>query len=92
MSDFKMGICESPDDVGKTDIIKHKNELKNNQAVRQPLRSLKRPQRDFVQNTVAKYKDLGLIQESKSPSSSPLVIVKKKNENFEYVCELPSSE
>ena len=86
LSDFKMGISVSPEDVGKTTIIKHEIKLKNNQPIRQPLRPLKPPHREFVQNTISKYIDLGLIQESKSPWSSPLVIVKKKNGSFR-MCE-----
>ncbi len=76
------GISTSKDDIGQTNIIEHEINVKDNRPVRQGIRPLNPIQRKFVANEVDRLCKLGLVQPSKSPWSSPLVIVKKANGDF----------
>ena len=66
-------------DFGRTDIVKHTIETGSAKPVRQSPRRLTPPQRNVVKEQIQQMLQDGVIRESTSPWSSPIVIVNKKD-------------
>ncbi|UYV61797.1 K02A2.6-like, partial [Cordylochernes scorpioides] len=65
--------------LGRTDLVQHKIYTGNARPVRQPPRRVPMAKRDEVVGLLHKLKQDGVIEESNSPWSSPVVLVTKKD-------------
>ncbi|UYV84436.1 K02A2.6-like [Cordylochernes scorpioides] len=65
--------------LGRTDLVQHKIYTGNARPVRQPPRRVPMAKRDEVVGLLPKLKQDGVIEESNSPWSSPVVLVTKKD-------------
>ena len=72
-------VFKSPEGkLGRTHLVEHEIHTKDARPVKQPMRRIPIHQQDAVDKELDKMIDEGIIEESNSPWSSPLVIVKKK--------------
>ena len=72
--------------MGRTSAVKHEIKVeKNLEPIRLPKRRLPLNQQDIVTDEVQKMLDKGIIKESQSPWSSPVVIVKKRTVRIDSV-------
>ena len=76
LREFTDVLSVSDDDLGRTTIVKHQNDAA---PVHQPQRRLSFHQREVVQQHVDKMLKNGIIEPSKGPWSSPVVLVKKND-------------
>ena len=79
LHEFADVLSVSDDDLGRTNIVKHQIDIGDATPVRQPPRSLPFHQRETVQQHVDKMLRNGIIEPSKGPWSSPVVLVEKKD-------------
>lgn len=66
-------------ELTQTDVIHHAIDTGDAKPIKQALYRMAPDEHDYVQEELKKMKEQGLIQESISPWSSPIVIVPKKN-------------
>lgn len=64
-------------DVGRTDLIKHRIITTDDVPVKIPPRRLPIAKRDLVQREIDRWAELGIIQESRSAYSAPVVLVQR---------------
>ena len=76
---YQSVFSKSPVDLGHYDSIQHKIHTGNAAPVRQPVRRQPIGKREIERNEVHKMLDLGVIEPSSSPWSSPIVLVTKKD-------------
>ena len=67
------------DILGKTNMIKHKIELTENNPIRSRLYPLPYAKRENLEKEIKDTLSLRIIRQSNSPFASPIVIVKKKD-------------
>ena len=72
-------IAESAADLGKADCIRHSIHTGNSAPIRQPVRRLSPQQRNEVCKLLEDMLRNGVIEESRSPWASPIVLVRKKD-------------
>ena len=72
-------VFKSPDGkLGRTHLTEHRIETTERRPIKQSMRRIPIHQQEAVDKEIDKMLDEGIIEESDSPWSSPLVIVKKK--------------
>ncbi len=76
--DYADLFSRSPEDLGKTDIVRHRIVTENVGPIRQPPRRLPLEKRKEASMAVEALQRHGLIEPSDSPWASPIVLVKKK--------------
>ena len=79
LHEFADVLSVSDDDLGRTNIVKHQIDIGDATPVHQPPRRLPFHQRETVQQHVDKMLRNGIIEPSKGPWSSPVVLVEKKD-------------
>ena len=67
------------DDLGRTDVLKHTISVGDASPIRQPPRRAPPYHKETVRNLLSSMLSKGVIQPSKSPWASPVVLVKKKD-------------
>ena len=72
-------FASSPEDMGKTEVYKHKINTGGAKPIRQPARRLPIHQRKEADAEVNKMLKKDIIEPSSSPWASPIVLVKKKD-------------
>ena len=72
-------FSSGPQDMGRTDVIKHHIDTQGARPIRQPPRRLPMAKRKVGEDAVADMYERGVIEPSTSPWSSPVVLVKKKS-------------
>ena len=72
-------FSSGPQDMGRTDLIKHKIDTQGAAPIRQPPRRLPLARREEAQQAVADMLNQGVIEPSTSPWASPVVLVKKRS-------------
>ena len=72
-------IAESPTDLGQTDCLQHSIDTGDTPPIRQPVRRLPPQRRSEVQQLLQGMLQSGVIEPSRSPWASPIVLVKKKD-------------
>ena len=70
--------------LGHTDVVQHKIDTGDSRPIRQYPRRLPFAYREETKKQVAEMLDQGVIQPSRSPWASPIVLVKKKDGNFRF--------
>ena len=73
-----------PSDLGTTDQITHSINTGDHEPIRQPLRRLPFSLRSKTNELVQEMLDQGVIQPSKSPWASPVVLVEKKDGSVRF--------
>ena len=68
-----------PGELGRTDVMKHEINTGDAAPIRVPKRRLPAKQEEIVSEELKKMIEKGVVEESTSPWSSPVVIVKKKD-------------
>ncbi|KAI5743998.1 hypothetical protein M8J77_024652 [Diaphorina citri] len=84
ISEFSDVFSLSDDDCGRTGLVKHRIDTGDSRPIRQPPRRLALAKQDEVQTMINNMKKQGVIEESTSPWSSPVVLVKKKDGNTRF--------
>ena len=72
-----------PDDLGRTDVLKHRIETSGT-PIRQGVRRLPLPKRDEVKKLLSEMQQKEIITPSKSPWASPIVLVPKKDGSVRF--------
>ena len=72
-------FLKSADDLGRTDKVQHIIDTGNANPIKQPHRRLPLGKRDIEKTEIDKMLKRGVIEPSKSPWSSPVVLVTKKD-------------
>ena len=75
-------IIEDDDDIGCTSTVTHKIRLTDNAPISQHYRRIPPSQFDEVKQHIRKLLQNGVIRESTSPFSSPIVLVRKKDNSL----------
>ena len=65
--------------LGRTAIVRHKIDTGEAQPIKQRMRRTPHAQREIIDEEVKKMIELGVVEESDSPWSSPIVLVRKKD-------------
>ena len=76
---FQDVFSKSSDDIGQTDIVKHRINTGTAVPIRQPPRRLPFGKREIEKQEIQRMLDKGVIEPSASPWSSCIVLVKKKD-------------
>ena len=74
----------SPEDFGRTSLVRHQIDTGEARPVRQPARRLPLAKRDEAEKQVEKMKEAGIIEPSVSPWVSPIVLVRKKDGTIRF--------
>lgn len=77
-------FSEGPTDIGKTDLLKHQIKLTDDTPFKEPYRRIPPGMYDEVRQHVKEMLDVGAIQPSKSPYSSNIVLVRKKDGTLRF--------
>ncbi|XP_076660385.1 uncharacterized protein LOC143363724 [Halictus rubicundus] len=77
--EFQDIFAENPEHVGNCDVVQHRIDTGDCAPIKQAPLRLPFHRRDEVKELLAKMERQGVIEESKSPWSSPIVLVKKKD-------------
>jgi transposase InsO family protein len=72
-------FSKSDDDIGYTEVVKHRIKTEDAIPVTQPYRRIPPNQYQEVKEHIQKLLDSSIIRESHSPYASPIVLVRKKN-------------
>jgi hypothetical protein len=72
------------EDYGQIDRVYHRIDTGDARPIRQPPRSLPLEKQAEVSGILDDMQHRGVIEESDSPWSSPVVLVKKKNREFRF--------
>ncbi len=72
-------FSKSDDDIGYTEVVKHRIRTEDDIPVTQPYRRIPPNQYQEVKEHIQKLLDSSIIRESHSPYASPIVLVRKKN-------------
>jgi len=75
-------FSENKTDIGYCKLVQHEIELKQNAPVQQMNGTVPLHIENWVDNQVENLKKMGVIRNSNSPWSAPVVVVKKKNGDF----------
>ena len=75
-------FSKNGDDVGYTDTIKHRIRTMNDDPVVQPYRRIPPTQYEEVKNHIKKLIENKIIRENTSPYTSPIVLVRKKDNSL----------
>ncbi|CAG2194873.1 unnamed protein product [Mytilus edulis] len=73
-------FANSKNELGITDLIKHKNKYRDATPIKQNPRRLPLAKQEVADREVQRMLDIGVIEPSISPWSSPIVLVPKKND------------
>jgi hypothetical protein len=85
---YRQAFAQHEHDYGRTDIIKHKIELKSGTSpVRMAPYRMSPPQREIVEKHIGDMLRDGIIQESSGEFSSPIVLVKKKDGSIRFAVD-----
>ena len=77
--EFRDVFLEPGGTLGRTSVVRHKIETGDARPIKQAVRRAPVHQQAMVEEEVDKMKKSGVIRESESPWSSPIVLVKKKD-------------
>ena len=84
LEEFKSIFSQSPTDYGKTELIEHQIDTGVAHPIRQPPRRIPRHLRVDVDKQIDSMLDSGIIEPSRSPWSSPIVVVPKKDGGIRF--------
>jgi len=70
--------------LGRTDIVRHKIDTGEASPIKQRMRRTPHAQRELIDEEVKKMIELGVVEESDSPWSSPIVLVRKKDGTMRF--------
>lgn len=82
LEDFRDIFSHNKKDLGFCKYLKHEIDIKENSPIQQMKTKVPLNVEDWVDNQVDKLKEMGVIRESTSPWSAPVVVVKKKSGDF----------
>ena len=72
-------FSKGPEDLGRTDIVKHRIDTGNAPPIRQTPRRLPLAKREEASQAIRDMREQGVIEPSTSPWASPIVLVRKKD-------------
>ena len=84
-------FAHDKNDIGKTSMIKHRINTKDTQPIKQPASSLPPAKREECNLEVQRMLNQGIIEPSQSPWSSPIVLVRKKDGQPDFVLTIVAS-
>ncbi|PJE78407.1 hypothetical protein CI610_02660 [invertebrate metagenome] len=77
-------FAKSDDDLGRTDMVKHKIDTQNAKPIKQPPRRFPHHAAEEVDQQVQSMLDRGIIEPSSSPWASGVVLVQKKDGSLRF--------
>ena len=81
---YQQIFSKSSDDLGRTDLVKHRINTANATPIRQPPRRLPIGKREIEKTEIKKMLDQGVIEPSNSAWSSNIVLVTKKDNSTRF--------
>ena len=82
----KQIFAENDMDFGRTNLVEHEIKLTNNDPIKERYRKIPPAMYAEVKEHLREMLEKGVIRESKSPYSSPVVLVRKKRDNSLRFC------
>ena len=79
ITEWRSIFSKDSSDLGKTAIIKHRIDLHDEIPIKEKARRIPPTMVEELQQHIQQLKDMGVIEESVSPWSSPIVLVRKKS-------------
>ena len=77
--EFQEVFSKSSMDLGRTSLVKHSIDIQGAMPIRQPPRKIPLAKKDEAEGAVQEMQRQGVIEPSRSPWSSPLVLVRKRD-------------
>ena len=77
LNKYKDIFASTDEELGKTDLVEHKITLKEDKSIRRPPYRVAPKTREKICEQINKMMELDIIEESNSPFSSPVILVKK---------------
>ena len=84
LTTYQSVFSKSPDDIGRTNRVLHKINTGTAIPIRQPLRRLPLGKKSIEKEEIEKMLDMGVIEASRSPWSSSVVLVTKKDNTTRF--------
>ena len=84
LADFADVFASSDTDLGRTRSIKHQIETGSAAPIRQPARRVPPHRREIVRDLLREMQDKEVVQPSKSPWASPIVLVQKRDGSWRF--------
>ena len=84
LEEFESVFSRSATDYGRTELIKHQIDTGTAHPIKQPPRRIPRHLRVDVNKEIDSMLDNGIIESSRSPWSSPIVVVPKKEGGIQF--------
>ena len=82
--EFEDVFANAGDNLGHASSIKHQIDTGDAAPIRQPVRRVPPHRREIVQNLLSDMQERNVIQPSKSPWASPIVLVQKKDGSWRF--------
>ena len=80
-------LSAGPDDLGKTELVKHKIDTGDNSPIKMAPRRIPLAKQADATRCLQEMKEQGIIKASNSPWSAPVVLVKKKDNTTRFCVE-----
>ena len=87
LDEFEGIMSKHESDTGLTELVEHNIDTGDATPIHQPPYRISFAERAKVQEMVHEYVDAGFIQESDSPWSCPIVLVRKKDGTLRFCCD-----
>ncbi|MCU7806226.1 MAG: RNA-directed DNA polymerase, partial [Candidatus Thiodiazotropha sp. (ex Lucinoma borealis)] len=84
---YRETFAKSKNDLGCTDIVKHKIDTGNSRPIKQQPRRLPLAKREMVEAEIKRMLEQGIIEKSSSSWSAPIVLVEKKDKSIRFCCD-----
>ena len=81
---YQSSFSKSSNDLGRTELAEHKIETGKAKPIKQPPRRIPLAKMSEVNNEIKEMLEKGIIEPSESPWSSPVVLVKKKDNTLRF--------
>jgi hypothetical protein len=84
LAKYITAFSQSESDLGRTDLVQHSIRLNNDQPIKHAPYRVPPQKREIIQQKGNELKSKGVLIDSQSPFSSPVVLIRKKNGEWRF--------